>query len=108
MKKKQSITIAEYRRQLDRKVQKATRHAKGKKIWRWFAFFLTASICIGAIVSGINSKTVQLEVQYQEYCKELDTTMLDSKLLAYKDTLQIFEQASLGNKISQTQMGGFF
>jgi hypothetical protein len=108
MKKKQNITTTEYSTQLNRKMLKATRHAKEKKIWRVVAFLLTVATCVLAVMFGINSKTAHLEEQYQKYCHELDRTILDSKLLEYKNTLQIFEQTSMGNKISQTQMGGFF
>ena len=108
MKKKHSVTMTEYSDQLNRKVLKVTRHAKGKKVWRLIAFLLTVTTCILAVIIGINSKTEHLEVQYQKYCREQDRTLIDSKLLDYKDTLQIFEKTSLGNKVAQMQMGGFF
>lgn len=108
MKKKHSITMTEYSDQLNRKMLKVTRHARGKKAWRWIAFLLTIGVCVFAVLLGIRTKTEHLETQYQKYCIEQDRTLIDSKLLDYKDTLQIFEKASLGNSISQMQMGGFF
>ena len=108
MKKKHSVTMTEYSDQLNRKMLKATRHARGKKIWRWIAFLLTFALCISAVLFGVYSKTEHLEMQYQKYCTEKDRTLIDSKLLDYKDTLLIFEKASLGNSVAQMQMGGFF
>ena len=108
MKKEQSITVGEYIEQLNGEVQKLNRRATRKRIWRTISLLLVVGICIGSIIRGINTKTLYLEEDYQNYIREPNSNMLYSALLEYKDVLQIFERTSLGNSVPQTQMGGFF
>ncbi len=97
-----------YSKELTKKVTKLERHSKGNKVRRVILFFLLIAVSGSSIFYGIKQKTDFQEARYLEFSKSMDRSSLDSELLAYKDTYEIFVECYLGNDPWQSMMGGFF
>ena len=108
MKKQKAITAGAYLAGLEKKAGKIERTAKKKRIRRIVLLVAVLLICGGAVFLGITDKDKSLQKDYHEYVDTFDRSMLYTSLLEYNDTLNLFEQNSLGNRIIQSQMGGFF
>ena len=97
-----------YSKELTKKVTKLERHSKGNKVRRVILFFLLIAVCGSSIFYGTKQKTDIQENRYLEFSESMDRSNLDSELLAYKDTYEIFVDCYLGNDPWQSMMGGFF
>ena len=82
--------------------------AKTRKFRRRVFLCIILLVCFGGSLIGISDRSDFLEVQYMNYMKSPDYSVLSNELLSHKDVFEQFENTYLGNKVGQSLMGGFF